>query len=150
MFYLLCLKHASEYRRMYFQKYVNFTPFSSKLPPLVVGVLKFTIACLLSLQMLQTKFGKDYLSSLQEVIDWWWMTKAARRRTPTHCYKSPEWLRWPKIWMESVLFSIFKRDDHSFQTFNQFQCITQVLLSELDPYLLIPHSRAPIHYNTLD
>ena len=41
------------------KKYVNFTLFTSKLPSLAVGggVMEYTISCLLTLQMLHTKFG---------------------------------------------------------------------------------------------
>ena len=48
------------------------------------GVMNFTISCLLTIQMLHTKFCKDWLSSSSK-----------------RCYRTtddarPEWLRWPK------------------------------------------------------
>ena len=45
------------------KKYINFTLFTPKLPPLGAGPMKFTISCLLTLQMLHTKFCEDWLSS---------------------------------------------------------------------------------------
>ena len=39
---------------------MTFTP---KLSPLGMGDIKFTIPCLLTLQILRDKFGKDWLSS---------------------------------------------------------------------------------------
>ena len=41
--HLLCLKHAPEYRRRIFKKYINFTLFTPRLPPLKVAVMKFKI-----------------------------------------------------------------------------------------------------------
>ena len=40
-----------------FEEILNFTPFTPKLSPLRMGVMKFTISCLLTLQMLHTKYG---------------------------------------------------------------------------------------------
>ena len=58
--YLVCLNHAQEQRRRFLNKYINFRLFTPKLPPLETegggGVIKFTISCLLTLQMLHTKF----------------------------------------------------------------------------------------------
>ena len=51
--------------------YLNFTLFNPKLPPLRVGVTKFTTSGLLPLHMLHTKFGKDWPSSFwgEDVTD---------------------------------------------------------------------------------
>ena len=35
--HLVCLNHAPELRRRFFKKYINFTLFTPKLPPLGVG-----------------------------------------------------------------------------------------------------------------
>ena len=51
--YLVCLG----VEKKIFKKYNNFTLFAPKLLPLWVGVMKFTISCLLTLQMLHTTFG---------------------------------------------------------------------------------------------
>ena len=59
--------------------------------------MKFTVPCLLTLQTLHTKFGYDWPSSSWEENDNGRRTMhLARRRTPTHSNRSPEWLRWPK------------------------------------------------------
>ena len=61
------------------------------------GVMKFIISCLLTLQMLHTKFGYDWPSSFWvEDVNAWRTTHDGRRLTPTHGNRSPEWLRWPK------------------------------------------------------
>ena len=63
--------------------------------PLGVGVMKFKISCLLTLQMLQTKFDLDWPSSSgEEDINAWQM--------PTHSIRKPESLRWPKKKKECV------------------------------------------------
>ena len=80
----------------FLKKYINFTHYL-KLPPLGVRVMKFTISWLLSLQMLHTKFGKDWLSnSWEKNVNGRRTTEDGWRRTPTHSNRSPEWLRWPK------------------------------------------------------
>ena len=61
---LVYLNHAPEQRRRFFKKkYINLSLFTPKLPHTPpsrgVGVTKFTISCLQTLQMLHTKFGKD-------------------------------------------------------------------------------------------
>ena len=67
----------------------NYLPFGW-------GVMKFTISGLLPLMMLHTKFGKDWPSSFWgEDVNARRKTNDARRRTPTHSNRSPEWLRWP-------------------------------------------------------
>ena len=55
--HLVCLNHAPEKRRRLLEKYINFTLFIPKLHPIGMGIMKFTIPCLLSLRMLHTKFG---------------------------------------------------------------------------------------------
>ena len=61
------------------------------------GVMKFTISGLLPLMMLHTKFCNDWPSSFWgEDVNARPTTDDARRRTPTHSNRSPEWLRWPK------------------------------------------------------
>ena len=57
----VCLIYAQEQRRRFLKKYINLTLFSPKLSPLGVqwGVMKFKNSCLLTLQMLHTKFCKD-------------------------------------------------------------------------------------------
>ena len=64
---------------------LHFSP--QKYLPLGLGVMKFTSSCLLTLQMLHTKFGKDWPSSFWDVNG---------RRTTHYDNRSPEWLRWPK------------------------------------------------------
>ena len=41
-----------------FKKYINFALFTPKIPPFEVGVMKFTISCLLTLQTLHTNLVK--------------------------------------------------------------------------------------------
>ena len=73
--YFVCLINAWEERRRLLKKYSNFTLFTIKLPPLWVGVMKFTISCLLTLQMLHTKFGLDSpSSSWEEDVNTWQTT----------------------------------------------------------------------------
>ena len=48
---LVCVPGRSR-EEDYFKKYINFTLFTRKLPPLGVGAMEFTISCLLILQML--------------------------------------------------------------------------------------------------
>ena len=55
--YLVCLIYAWELRRRFLKQYSNFTRLTPKLPPLWVGGHEITISCLLTLQMLHTKFG---------------------------------------------------------------------------------------------
>ena len=45
-----------EVEKKIFKKYSNFTLFTPNLPPFKWGVMKFTILCLLTLQILYTKF----------------------------------------------------------------------------------------------
>ena len=56
--YLVFLINTWEQRRRCFKKYSNFTLFTPKLPLFPqLGVIQFTISCLLTLQMLHIKFG---------------------------------------------------------------------------------------------
>ena len=57
--YLVCLINAWQERRRYSKKYSNSTLFTPTLPSHWVGVMKFIISCLLTLQMLHSciKFG---------------------------------------------------------------------------------------------
>ena len=91
--YSVRLLHAPECRRKLFTKYIiYFTLFTPKLPPFESWVKKFTISCLLPLPMLHTKFGKDW----EEAVNPRSTTNDARRRTPTHSYRSSESLKWLK------------------------------------------------------
>ena len=58
--YLVCLIYSQEQRRRFFKKYINFKLFTTKFPPLGMGIMKYTISCLLILQMILTNY---FLSS---------------------------------------------------------------------------------------
>ena len=60
--YSVCLTYAQEWRR-FLKKYINLTLFTPKLSSLGNGLMKYTISCLLTQQMLHSKLGKDWLSS---------------------------------------------------------------------------------------
>ena len=92
--HLVSMNHAPEKRRKVLKKYINFKFFTPKLPPLGVGVMKFTISCHLTLQLLHTKLGWDWPSSF-------WEEDFNARRTPTCSNRSPEWLMWPKNFTRS-------------------------------------------------
>ena len=53
--------------------------------------MKFTILCLLRLQLLHTKFDKNWPSSSSEEE----LKYDRGRQKPTRSNKSPEWLGWP-------------------------------------------------------
>ena len=62
LLYTVCLNHVSEQRRRFLlKKYITFYPKSTVLWG--GGFMKLTISCLLTLQMLHTKFSEDKLSS---------------------------------------------------------------------------------------
>ena len=63
-------------------------------------VMKFTISCLLTLQMLQIKYNLDWPSSS-------WEGDVNARRMTTHSNRSPELLQWSKNRM-SFMFNVFK------------------------------------------
>ena len=54
-------------RKVFSKKYMNFTIFTPKLPPL--GIIEFTISCLLTLQMLHTKFDPVVLKKIMLTQD---------------------------------------------------------------------------------
>ena len=51
--HLVCLNHAPKKKRRNSKKYINFTLFTKRLSSFSVGVMKFTISCFLTGQMLQ-------------------------------------------------------------------------------------------------
>ena len=55
--YLLCLNHAPEERRKLFKEIHQFYTFYPKITSPWGGCHEFTISCLLTLQLLHTKFG---------------------------------------------------------------------------------------------
>ena len=79
--HLVCIDHAPEYRRRSFKRYINFTLFTIQIPPLGMRAMKFIISCVLTQQMLHTKFGPVVL--VKEDVN-------GRRRTPTNSNRSPE------------------------------------------------------------
>ena len=75
-------------KEIFSKKYrVTLYTFYPKLSPLGVEGHKFRISCLFTLQMLHTKFGKDWPYSFweEEYVDGW--------GTPTHSNRSPKWLK---------------------------------------------------------
>ena len=80
-----------------FQPYDEDTPFTPKLYPLVVGGGSrnlHLISCRLTIQILHTKFGKDWPWSSWEEDD--------NGRRTTDANRSPEWPRWPKTSVNPV------------------------------------------------
>ena len=74
-----------------FKEIHQFTLFTPKLPTLGGReVMKFTISCRLTLQMLHTKFAQNWpSSSWEEDVNGW-------RTTHDDGNRSPEWIRWHK------------------------------------------------------
>ena len=68
----------------------HFLP--QNLSPLDVGAMKFTISCLLTLQMLHTNLVKIGPVVLVKKM----LTDDGRRWTSIHSNRSPEWRSWPK------------------------------------------------------
>ena len=65
-----------------FLKEIFYTFYPQITPPLGGGVMKFTISCPLTLQMLYTKFGYDWLSnSCEEDVNARRTTDDGRRTT---------------------------------------------------------------------
>lgn len=58
-----CLNHAPELRGRFLKKIHQFYTFTAKLRLYRIGGMPFKICCLLTLQVLNTKFSKNWLSS---------------------------------------------------------------------------------------
>ena len=59
------------------KKNINLTLFTTKLPPLMVRVIKFTISCVFTLSMLHTKFLKNGPVGLEKML-----SHDGQRQTP--------------------------------------------------------------------
>ena len=79
-------------KNIFFMKNINFTLLPKNYLFLGWGVIKFTISCLLTLQMLHTK---DYHCPCNFLED-------ARRRTPSHSNRLPEWPKKKWKWKEEI------------------------------------------------
>ena len=104
--HLICLNHASEKRRSFFKKYINFTLFTPKLRYLPLGGGSWNLQFLVSLPY------RCYIPNLVKigpgVLEKKMLTHDPQRRTPTHSNRSPELLRWPKNYNIVNLCNLWK------------------------------------------
>ena len=99
--HLVCMDHAPDLEKKIFKEIHQFYTFYPKITSSWRGGggMKFTIYCLLTLQMLHTKFGQDWLSS------------SCPNEKKMLTDDTPEWLRWPKMyrWNKVIkyLYSVY-------------------------------------------